>query len=94
MEITFWRVAVALNALLGWLLLEWSWAKFRRFRLPLKDLDAIYPAYARTDAPKWQKWKLYPGALTLLIPRAIFGVLVMVSLLIFLNVIMLGAQRD
>lgn len=82
-----------LNALLGWFILEWAWIKFRRFRAPLKELDAIYPAYARTDAAKWQKWRLYPGALTIMIPRALLVVLLLTSLLLSINVIMIGVSR-
>ena len=67
---------LALNALVGLAFFEWSWYKFRRYRNPNAALDAIYPAYRRNDAKHWQKWKLYPGALTILIPRVLLiGVL-------------------
>ena len=40
-----------------------------RFRHPNKDLNKIMPAFRRDDAPKWKKWKFYPGALLFLVPR-------------------------
>jgi len=87
---SFWNIIIFLNAFCGWMCLEWSWRKFRRFRNPNKDLDAIYPCYARADCAKWQKWKLYPGAVTILIPRMLFGAIVAMALLVWLNIIMMG----
>ena len=67
--ISFWQVLLILNAIFGLLFFEWGWSKMYRFRFPNKDLNDITPAFRRSDAPKWQKWKFYPGAMTLLIPR-------------------------
>ena len=92
-NLTFWHYIIFINALVGWVSLEWSWNKFRRFRNPNKDLDAIYPCYARADAAKWQKWKLYPGAMTIMIPRFIFISLAAVALLVWLNIIMMGQTK-
>ena len=67
--ISFWQILLLLNAIFGLLFFEWGWSKMHRFRFPNKDLNDINPAFRRDDAPKWQKWKFYPGAMTLLIPR-------------------------
>ena len=67
--IAIWQVLLLLNALFGLMLFEWSWGKMHRFRYPNKDLNAINPAFRRDDAPNWQKWKLYPGAMLFLLPR-------------------------
>ena len=91
--VSFWNLAIFMNAICGLLILEISWYKFRRFRNPNKDLDAIYPAYRRDDAVKWQKWTLYPGAVTIMIPRIIFMLFTCVGLLFWLNILMLGQPK-
>lgn len=58
-----------LNAGLGTLWLEWAWYRTRRYRKPIVELNAQFPELCRYDAPSWRKWKLYPGAMTFLIPR-------------------------
>ena len=80
-----------MNAVLGLLLFEWAWYKTYKVRNPIQELDDIFPAYRRRDAPKWQKWRFYPGAITLLLPRMILAILGGISLTIFINVTMVGA---
>ena len=63
------------NALLGVLLLEYSWSKTKHFRAPIPELDALMPAWRRNDAKYWQKWKFYPGAMTVMLPRIFAGIL-------------------
>ena len=91
---SFGTILLALNAFCGLCMMEWAWHKFRRFRNPNRDLDVLYPAYRRDDATKWKKWKLYPGAMTILIPRILISVLVAISLVIWLNIFMLGHTKD
>lgn len=57
------------NAVLGLIVFEWAWYKTRRFRNPIIELNAQFPELSRNDAPNWRKWKLYPGALTFMLPR-------------------------
>ena len=64
-----WQILLLLNAICGLLFFEWGWSKMYRFRFPNKELNDITPAFRRDDAPKWQKWKFYPGAMTVLFPR-------------------------
>ena len=63
-----------INAILGFIALEWAWCKLLRFRKPILALENAMPAFRRHDAQKWRKWTFYPGALTLLLPRFFFGV--------------------
>jgi len=70
-------ILILLNAIFGAILLEISWAKLSRFRNPNAELDEHFPAFRRTDALTWRKWKLYPGAVTIMIPRFIFFVFTM-----------------
>ena len=76
----FLKFMLCVNAVIGLILFEWAWFRMRRFRKPNKDLDVIYPAYRRDDALKWSKMKLYPGALTLLVPRLFIAVLFSVTM--------------
>ena len=59
---------VALNAILGRIAFEYSWAVTYNLRKGRKDLDEVYPAQVRGDDLS-QKWKFYPGAMVLFIPR-------------------------
>jgi len=70
-----WQIIlIILNAMLGLIAFEWAWAKNKRFRKPIAELDQLLPAFRRFDAHKWHKWMFYPGALTLAIPRLIMSV--------------------
>ena len=62
----------------------------RRWRKPIMDLDILLPAFRRTDADKWHKWMLYPGAMTLLIPRFFLGVINVLILVIFVKISLIG----
>ena len=69
--LSFWTVAIVLNAAFGIFCLETAWKKFDRYRNPNKELCAIYPALFREDALKWKKWQFYFGAVTMMLPRLI-----------------------
>ena len=81
------------NAVLGVALFEWAWAKVKYHRQPNKDLFERFPMYRRNDALKWQKSRLYIGAITVLVPRMIIGIVCFVSLLFWLNILMLGHKE-
>ena len=53
------------------------------------ELDILLPAFRRTDCDKWHKWMLYPGAVTLLIPRFLFGVVTVLILVVFVKIALL-----
>lgn len=90
-----WQVILLeLNALIGLILFEWAWYKNRRWRKPIKELDCLLPAFRRTDAERWHKWMLYPGAMTLLIPRFLWGVLVVLVLCVFVKIGLIGQPMD
>lgn len=52
------------------------------------ELERLFPAFRRHDALEWRKWKLYPGAMVLLIPRmlllAVLGLVCFLLLKLFL----------
>ena len=90
---SFLKALIAANAVLGIALLEYAWFKTRRYRNPIKELNAQFPELCRNDAPNWQKWKLYPGAMTLLIPRFLLGISIIVLKMILLYAFLIGHDR-
>ena len=90
-----WQVILILvNAVLGLIAFEYAWWKARRFRRPVAELDALMPAFRRNDVVKWRKWAFYPGALTMCLPRFLFGVSVGFLLTIFLTLALIGQAKD
>ena len=71
--LTWLNFLLLANTVLGIYLFEVAWYKTRRFRKPIKELDAQFHDIRRFDAVNWKKWKHYPGAATLLIPRLLFA---------------------
>ena len=90
----FLKLLLCINAALGLYLFEWAYWRMRRFRNPNRDLDAIYPAYCRKDALKWRRWKLWPGAMTLLVPRLIMTTIITVSNVIFVKIILMCHNEE
>ena len=85
-----WGIVLLFNALLGCCCLEWAWHKTLRFRKPNHELNTQFNLFARFDAPLWKKWQFYPGALTVLLPRLVIGVLIAVISIIFVNLLLIG----
>jgi len=46
-----------------------------------------FPSYRREDLKYWARWKFYPGAVTLLVPRAI-GIFIVLFLCGFFHKIL------
>ena len=92
--ITWVNVLLLLNAMLGLYLFEKAWYKTRRFRNPIEELNAQFPELMRHDAPNWKKWKFYPGAITLLVPRIIFMILSCLILAIGLKLLLIGHDME
>lgn len=90
-----WQVILLIaNAVLGIIILEWAWQRNTRFRQPIEELDNLMPAFRRNDAKKWARWKFYPGAMTLMIPRFIGGVTLGIILCMIIQVLMVGQPID
>lgn len=92
--VTWTNTLLILNAVLGLALFEWAWYKTRRFRNPIQELDAQFPELRRNDAGNWRKWKHYPMALTLMIPRILFSVLMALLLWFMLSIFLIGHDRS
>ena len=82
----WWFILVSTNAVIGLLWFEYAWAKLARYRDPIKELDELLPAYRRDDALKWSKLWLYPGAVTVLMPRMILMVVSFLLCVMFLRI--------
>lgn len=82
------------NALLGLVLFEYAWYKSARFRKPIPELDNMMPGFRRYDAQRWRKWAFYPGAMTVLIPRFLFGVVIAILLCLIIKIAMIGHARN
>ena len=78
-------ITVGVNAFIGLLLFEFAWYKTRRFRQPITELNAQFPELCRNDAPNWRKWKLYPGAVSLLVPRILAIFIPLAFMALFVN---------
>lgn len=71
---TWLVVLLVLNAVTGVCLLEYAWARIERHRnTRAAEINEYFPLYYRLDAQKWAKWKLYPGAMFLCLPRLLIG---------------------
>ena len=91
---TWTNILLVANAILGIVAFEWAWYKTGRFRNPIQELDAQFPEIRRFDAPKWAKWKHYPGAVTLMIPRILICLTLLSILIICLSIFLIGHNRD
>ena len=83
-----------INAVIGITAFNWAWKKSDRFRNPNEKLLALFPAYRRSDAERWTKWKFLLGSVILFVPRLIwFGILLSIFTL-FMKVLMIGQAKD
>ena len=92
--VTGWGIFVITNALLGLAAFEWAWYRTHRFRKPNEELNKVFNMFSRSDAPKWTKWKFYPGAVTILLPRLLIGIAFAFILLIVVSVLLIGHKRN
>ena len=61
----------AIQAFIGIAMVEYSYKMSRRCRkAPIEFLEE-FPSFCRLDMKKWARWKFYPGAVTVLVPRVI-----------------------
>ena len=92
-----WYVyALIINALLGVIMFEWAWVKTARSRAVPKqmpELDKVMSAFKRVDTERWSKWKFYPGAMLILVPRIVLQVVCGFLMVIFVNILLIGHDR-
>jgi hypothetical protein len=66
---SWWFILIIINAILGLIVFELVWKRTIRYRRPIKELNDLFPAFRRNDSVHWKKWLLYPGAVTVMLPR-------------------------
>ena len=86
-----WRVIlIVLNAVIGLIAFEWAWYKTQRHREVIPELDKLMPAFRRRDTHKWRKWRFYPGAMTILVPRFFLSWIAGLLAVIQINLLLIG----
>jgi hypothetical protein len=71
------------QAILGLILIEYAWAKTKRFRKIDENRDGKYPYFRRIDVQIGGRAKFYPGAL-LTMPTRIILLLINIIVLEFM----------
>ena len=88
-----WCNLLIINAVLGIAALEFAFYKTRVLFDGNEERDKKYPAFRRHDLQYWKRWRLYPVAATLLIPRIIGAVLILLSVIPFCLVAGIGQDH-
>lgn len=86
----WWQALLVWNAITGILCVEFAFAGIPRYCNPINELDEHFPAFRRLDVKYWAKWKCYPGAATILLPRVFFNIWMQIVTAIFLMVVSIG----
>jgi hypothetical protein len=87
---SWWFILLILNAFVGIVMLELTWKSLTRFRNPPSaELNDLFPAFRRNDATQWSKWKLYPGAIFLMVPRFLVLIVVLMFAVFFVKIFLI-----
>jgi hypothetical protein len=93
-----WKITlVIINAVLGLALFELTWHRLRRVRKMDTEFGYInkqFPVYRRIDVNLWARWKFWPGAMTLLIPRFLATFAFFIIAWISVVIILIGVPRE
>lgn len=87
-------ILLCINALLGLIMFEWAWCSTSRCRTQPVEVDDLFPTFRRVDARRWRKWRFYPGAMTLLLPRLIGSITAGLLLVVQISICMLCHDRS
>ena len=92
---TSWRtIMVMMNAVIGLIWLEMTFYRTKRFRTVPKDLDSQFPAWRRTDVASWHRLAMYPGAMTLLLPRFLYAMITVLLVAVFCRLFLIGHNLE
>ena len=72
MDLIWWLLAI--NAIAGILIIELELKKCKPLMNIDEERDSKIPPFRRLDTHNWKRWRFYPGAMTIMIPRVIIGV--------------------
>jgi hypothetical protein len=73
------------NAIIGALVFNWAWKQLMPIIKSDETVDAKYPSFRRLDVKKWDKFKFFLGAVTVMPIRFLIGILILLSLFIFVK---------
>ena len=69
------KILLVLNAVCGALLFRWAWKKTKIQRTPDWTRDQHIFSMCRNDAKRWDKFCMFIGAVTIMIPRVLMVIL-------------------
>lgn len=87
----WYMILIYVNALLGLTIFELKYHEVRRHMdHRFEDLHARFPHYRRLDSARWARWKFWPGAVTVFLPRLIFAFIGVICLWLGVVVLLWG----
>ena len=82
-------IYLGVQAVVGIILIEWTWKRVSRYRNVDESRDGCYPSYRRLDAKDWARWKFYPGAMFMMPTRLILLGLCIALFVFFVKILTL-----
>ena len=83
---------LALNAILGLLLLSYAWKMTKPYRQKQDEYDSVNPSWRRGDLHLWKLHRFLPGAITLLLPRVVLMISLLLSIGVLALILFIGAD--
>jgi len=74
-------ILLLINAMIGISWLEYAFYKTRVLFDGNEERDRKYACFRRLDLQYWKRWRLYPIAATLLVPR-FFGIILIMCIML------------
>ena len=79
-EVPFWlQIYLGVQAVLGVIMIEYAWARNKRFIVQDEERDKNYPLFRRHDSKHWARWKFYPGAI-IWMPTRFFSLIIIATI--------------
>ncbi len=78
-------LALIANAVIGALVFNWAWKQLKPIINSEETVDAKYPSFRRIDVKKWDKFKFFLGAITVMPIRFLIGILILLTVFIFVK---------
>jgi len=92
---SWYMIVIYVNAVLGIIIFEKAYYGTRVHRDEnLKKLHANFPHLRRLDVDRWARWKFWPGAATILIPRVLLTLVIFLWFYLGLIVLLCGHASD
>ena len=78
-------IVLALNSIIGHLVFQWAWKIIKPLREVDEKRDSQFPPFRRYDIGKWNKTKMYIGAITWMPFRFLVGLGIIIELFIIMK---------